>query len=180
MLRTFRPARPMHPGLTYLKTLLHTIVFWVVFLLVLPLVIRHIEALSGLPPFEFTSQSWLPWVAFAMFGALGIGSSVYMVICGRGTPLPIDCASQLVVAGPYQYVRNPMAIAGLGQAAAVGLLLGSAAVIFYAIFGGFVWNSLVRPIEEEYLWRSFGPSYEDYRSQVSCWLPRISPYRSTE
>jgi protein-S-isoprenylcysteine O-methyltransferase Ste14 len=35
----------------------------------------------------------------------------------------------LVIAGPYRYVRNPMAVAGILQGIAVGWYLGSVSVI---------------------------------------------------
>jgi protein-S-isoprenylcysteine O-methyltransferase Ste14 len=62
-------------------------------------------------------------VAFCAASALGIWSAVVMSTLGRGTPLPSAMASDLVVRGPYRFVRNPMAVAGIVQGAAVGLCL---------------------------------------------------------
>lgn len=177
LLRTFRPARSSHLGYLYAKTLLHTALFWTVFLLVLPLLVVELERLLGIRSFAFPTQAWSPWLAFAFFGTLGLSSSAIMVFTGHGTPLPIDCASRLVVAGPYRLVRNPMAIAGLGQAAAVGMLLGSPGTLLYALTGMVVWNQLVRPIEEHDLHRRFGESFEHYRDHVRCWVPRLTPYQ---
>ena len=38
-----------------------------------------------------------------------------MVRDGDGTPFPLDHTSKLVMSGHDRYVRNPMAIAGIGQ-----------------------------------------------------------------
>ena len=95
---------------------------------------------------------------------------------GDGTPLPLDSPRRLVVSGPYSYVRNPMAIAGLGQGITVGLWMGSAFVVAYALIGTWIWQSLVRPVEEEDLLRHFGSAYEEYRHQVRCWCPNLKPY----
>ena len=82
----------------------------------------------------------------------------------------------MVVTGPYRYVRNPMAVAGLTQGVAVGLWLGSPAVVLYALAGGPLWNTFVRPWEEEDLVTRFGEPYRRYRERVRCWIPTIRGY----
>ena len=104
---------------------------------------------------------------------LGVSSAWAMSVFGRGTPLPLDCPPRLVVRGPYRFVRNPMAIAGLGQGAAVGVWLGSFSVEGYVLVGFIVWNWFVRPIEEADLRARFGGSYENYCRHVICWRPRV-------
>ena len=71
-----------------------------------------------------------------------------MVRDGKGTPLPLDQTNKLVVKGPYRYVRNPMAIAGLGQGIAVSVLLGSIHIFVYTLVGAILWQVVVRPMEE--------------------------------
>jgi protein-S-isoprenylcysteine O-methyltransferase Ste14 len=83
-----------------------------------------------------------------------------------------------VVSGPYAYFRNPMAIASFSQGFAVGLWLGSASVLVYVIIGVWIWQCLVRPLEEEDLLLHFGPAYEEYRREVRCWWPRLKQYGS--
>ena len=100
-----------------------------------------------------------------------------MAVVGRGTPLPTDCPRHLVVAGPYRWVRNPMAVAGLTQGLAVGLGLGSWWMPVAVLAGGLLWNYAVRPVEEEHLEQLFGDQYREYRAQVNCWWPRCSALR---
>ena len=114
---------------------------------------------------------------FVLGGALGLTSGAVMAVRGRGTPLPADCPRELVVAGPYRFVRNPMAVAGLAQGVAVGIFLGSPVVVAYALAGGPAWHLLVRPWEEADLERRFGEPYRRYRAAVRCWLPRFPGYR---
>ena len=71
-----------------------------------------------------------------------------------------------------------MAIAGFGQGMAVGLWMGSAFVLGYVLIGVWIWQCLVRPIEEEDLLRHFGSAYEEYRQEVRCWCPKLKPYES--
>ena len=80
-------------------------------------------------------------------------------------------AHRLVIAGPYRRVRNPMAVAGVAQGVAVGLLGTSWLVIVYALAGGVLWHLLVRPLEEQDLASRFGADYQRYRSTVRCWVP---------
>ena len=95
---------------------------------------------------------------------------------GRGTPAPFDPPRQLVIAGPYRYVRNPMYVAGilviLGQAALYRSmpLVGYAAVFLMASF------AFVVGYEEQTLARRFGSEYAAYKGEVRRWIPRLHPY----
>jgi protein-S-isoprenylcysteine O-methyltransferase Ste14 len=178
LLRTIRPATSRPRRWNILKTLLQTSVFWLVFLAILPSAISFWETDLALPRFSFVGQSILPWVLFGLASALGLASGYTMSSQGDGTPLPTDCARRLVVAGPYRYVRNPMAIAGLAQGACVGLALGSPLTLLYVLLGGILWHTLVRPTEELDLARRFGAEYQEYQRHVRCWIPVWPPYRA--
>ena len=98
-----------------------------------------------------------------------------MVRDGAGTPLPLDQTNNLVVTGPYQYVRNPMAIAGVGQGLAIAIVFQSVPILIYSLLGALVWHLVVRPIEERDMAQRFGESYLRYRQRVSCWIPSLRP-----
>jgi protein-S-isoprenylcysteine O-methyltransferase Ste14 len=83
--------------------------------------------------------------------------------------------NRLVVAGPYRWVRNPMALAGIAQGVAVGLITASWLVVIYALAGSLVWNHIVRPYEEADLEKRFGAAFLRYRMHVRCWVPRFTP-----
>jgi protein-S-isoprenylcysteine O-methyltransferase Ste14 len=176
-----RVARPASPGWNVLKTLLQMVVFWCLFLFLLPWAITALEHATGLDGWRFgcPAGQWGGGLLFALGGSLGLTSAVVMAARGRGTPLPADCARELVVVGPYRYVRNPMAVAGLAQGVAVGVFLGSPGVIAYALVGGPIWHLLVRPWEEADLAERFGEAYRRYRAAVRCWVPRFSGYRAS-
>ncbi|MFO0926494.1 MAG: isoprenylcysteine carboxylmethyltransferase family protein [Gemmataceae bacterium] len=176
-----REAVPASTGWNVAKTAGQMVLFWSLFLGVIPVVVWYAEGRLGLAGWRVPSPAaWWSGVAlFALGGTLGLSSAWVMAVRGRGTPLPADCARELVIAGPYRYVRNPMAVAGLGQGVAVGLLLGSPAVIAYALVGAPIWHWFVRPWEEADLERRFGAPYRRYRAAVRCWLPRLSGYDDT-
>lgn len=177
-LRPFRASRTASSAWNVSKTLAQTVVFWTVFLLLFPWMIVRIEERLGMSGFAFAGQAVIPWFLFAVAGTLGLVSGVTMATRGQGTPLPLDGPRQLVVAGPYRYVRNPMAIAGLAQGICVALYLGSWLTIAYALAGGLFWNYVVRPIEEQHLDMAFGDNFREYRKAVPCWVPRLRPFQS--
>ncbi|MEZ5378782.1 MAG: methyltransferase [Acidimicrobiales bacterium] len=75
---------------------------------------------------------------------------------------------------PYGYVRNPMAVAGAAQTAAIGAVVGSWSVIALAAVGAVLWNLVIRPVEEADLAARFGEDYDRYHSTVRCWVPTRS------
>lgn len=175
----FIPADPEDPlWWILLKILIQTVIFWSLFLFVIPAGLMWIEELWGWHRFDFSGQQTLGLVLFVLGGSLGLTSGATMGIYGRGTPLPVDAARELVIAGPYRYVRNPMAIAGLTQGTAVALFVGSWLILVYVIIGFFLWNYYVRPVEEQDLQQRFAGDYSRYRCTIRCWFPRFHGYTS--
>ena len=170
-----REARPASWRWNVTKTLAQTVVFWSVFLFLIPAGLFALEFGVGLDRWQFAGPLWESAGVglFVLGGALGLTSGLVMAVRGGGTPLPADCARALVVNGPYRYLRNPMAVAGLTQGFAVGLILGSPVVVAYALAGGPIWHVFVRPWEESDMEERFGDTYRRYRANVRCWLPRF-------
>lgn len=175
----FRKSRAGSTNYILLKTLTQIIVVWAFILAVFPYVITMIEARLGAPTLQFSYQRPLAIVSFITISVLGVWSAVVMSRVGKGTPLPLDHAQDLVIAGPYRYVRNPMAVSGIGQGLCVALFLGSPLVAVYALMGSAVWQVVFRPLEEDDLERRFGQRYDVYRSSVRCWFPRLKAYDPT-
>lgn len=156
------------------RTAWQVLVFWTFFLAVVPAAIGLVEREVGVPVWE-GGVWWRRAAAGVMFvgaSAIGLWSAAAMAIRGRGTPLPTDPAIELVTTGPYAWVRNPMAVAGLLQGLSVAIYLGSALTLAYVVTGCLIWQVAVRPQEERELLARFGQRYEAYRRRVRCWLPR--------
>jgi protein-S-isoprenylcysteine O-methyltransferase Ste14 len=173
----YRRARAAGAAWNVTKTLLQIVAFWSFFLALVPFFLVHIEPTLGWSRFAFSGQHTLAATSFFALSALGLLCGWTIARRGDGTPLPLDGPRRLVIAGPYAYVRNPMAIAGLGQGVAVALGLGSWMVLGYVILGGAIWNWVVRPSEEADLEKQFGGEFARYRQAVRCWIPRRRPYR---
>jgi protein-S-isoprenylcysteine O-methyltransferase Ste14 len=174
----FRAAAPASAWRNVVKTALQCALIWPAFLLVLPALLIAVEPLVGAGRFHFPGQAVAGVILFAGFTALNLATGGVLAVRGRGTPLPLDCPNDLVVTGPYAYVRNPMAIAGLGQGAAIAVGVGSWLVLAYVLAGAAVWQLVLRPVEERDLALRFGAAYERYHGAVGCWRPRLTPYRT--
>jgi protein-S-isoprenylcysteine O-methyltransferase Ste14 len=95
---------------------------------------------------------------------------------GRGTLAPWDPPRDLVVRGPYRFVRNPMISGVLFVLFAKALVLRSLphgvwASAFLAL------NLIYIPLHEEpQLARRFGEPYREYCQHVRRFLPRMRPW----
>jgi protein-S-isoprenylcysteine O-methyltransferase Ste14 len=176
-LALYHPAAPATAGRNLAKTALQCTAIWGVTLGVLPLAIRTVEQALGVPGFAVPGQVPLALTGFVAFSALNLWTGSVLVRLGHGTPLPLDCPRELVVRGPYAYVRNPMAVAGLGQGGMVALGMGSWGVLAYVAVGIALWQWGARPSEERDLAARFGTSYAEYQRSVRCWWPRTAPFR---
>lgn len=157
--------------LNIVKTIIQVVCIWILALVALPYVI--LDAFESLAFPSFGIGFFVSLFLFVSFSLLGLSSTFFMVRDGAGTPLPLDQTNQLVVTGPYRYVRNPMAIAGIGQGLAIALMFFSVPLLVYSLLGAVVWHWVVRPIEERDLVQRFGDCYQEYRQEVSCWLPTV-------
>ena len=163
------------------------------------MLLRHLLAVAVLP---FTVTVLVPrWIARAngvhvvwgqtaaalalqAAGAVVLGTGLVLFAWslrrfatdGRGTLAPWDPPRQLVVQGPYRFVRNPM-ISGVvlvlcGEAA---LLVSRPHAIWALTFAAI--NLVYIPLfEEPQLVARFGDEYREYCRHVPRLLPRFSPW----
>jgi protein-S-isoprenylcysteine O-methyltransferase Ste14 len=170
---SFRVAEAA-PGERHLRrSLTQLVVFWTTFFVVIPLVLEFVEErlLLDSHVIDRPDVRLAGAMIFLLGSAFGLWACVTMALRGSGTPLPAATARDLVITGPYRWVRNPMALAGVLQTTAVGLMLGSWMVIAVAAAGATVWNVLIRPVEEADLAARFGDPYRRYAGRVRCWVP---------
>lgn len=171
----FRTAKPRAAHAQLAVTIAQLLVFWGLFLGVGPTIIALVEQRWRLSIAFPDGVRVAGAVVFLLASALGVWSACAMSLRGDGTPLPAASANRLVLAGPYRWVRNPMAVAGIVQGAAIGLMVSSWLVVIYALVGSVLWNYAVRPLEERDLDARFGADYRAYRDSVRCWIPTIKP-----
>ena len=166
----FRESKPNSIATNVLKTIIQIICVWTITLVFFPWII--VEAF-GIEKNPVHTQFVIAIVLFIVSSSLGLYSAYNLVTKGDGTPLPADQTRKLVISGPYKFVRNPMAVAGMGQGLAVSIYFGSVHLLIYTLLGGLIWHIAVRPLEEKNMTRRFGKAYEEYKKEVRCWLPKI-------
>lgn len=154
---------------------------------------RHVRAILQLP-FMVTvvvplclllldgggRRSWL----LGLFGLAMIGMGLALIVTtvrllhriGRGTLAPWDPTVDLVVAGPYRYVRNPMITGVFAVLLGETLMFHSIALLLWS--GGFIVANVIYMhfSEEPGLRRRFGEQYVTYAANVPAWIPRRAPW----
>jgi protein-S-isoprenylcysteine O-methyltransferase Ste14 len=111
---------------------------------------------------------------FWILGALVIiQCSADMIRRGRGTPAFVDPPKQLVIAGWYRYVRNPIYLGALVVHLGFIVWFGSLVATLYACLFFTAYHSLIVVVEEPILRKNFGEAYEAYCRAVPRWVPRL-------
>ena len=126
----------------------------------------------GLAPFRFAGGAL---IALGLAGLLECFGR--FALQGIGTPAPVFPTRHLVVSGFYRHVRNPMYVGVFTIILGDALVLGSQAVLTYALAVWLGFFLFVLLYEEPTLRNSFGAEYEDFCRHVPRWLPRLTPWR---
>ena len=95
---------------------------------------------------------------------------------GEGTPGPWRPISNLIISGPYLYVRNPMILGVVNLLLFESALFNSMPFLLWA-FVFFVGNIIYfKTFEERELIKRFGADYENYKNEVPMLFPKFTPY----
>ncbi len=175
--RMFRKSAAGTTGWILLKTFSQIVVVWSLILVVIPYLLVWLEDKIGIVQVVFPFQGAISLLLFVLASIPGVWAAIVMSKYGKGTPLPLDHATEFVVQGPYAYIRNPMAFSGIGQGLVVALFFGSPLVAVYALMGSLIWQLIFRPLEEDDLEKRFGDQYLRYKKEVKCWIPSVARYR---
>lgn len=99
---------------------------------------------------------------------------------GKGTLAPFDPTRRLVAVGPYQHVRNPMYTGVFLVLSGETILLGSPAILVYALLFCALPFVYVPLVEEPGLEQRFGAGYRTYKANVPRWIPQLTPWTGSE
>tara|TARA_Y100000588_G_C13472512_1_gene593179 strand:- start:19 stop:525 length:507 start_codon:yes stop_codon:yes gene_type:complete len=95
---------------------------------------------------------------------------------GEGTPAPWKPISNLIISGPYRYVRNPMILGVVILILFESILFTSLPLFLWALVFFSINIIYFKKLEEKQLIERFGEDYEDYKQKVSMFFPRLTPY----
>jgi len=170
--RAIRPSTTQSTLALWFKSLLNALLFFGLFMVALPAVAyRLLPAVLSLPR----------WLSLGGGGVLFTGGLLVWLACldafsrhGHGTPFPLDAPRDLVTAGFYRVVRNPIMVGELAVIWGEGLMFSSPAILLYAAAVTLIAHVVVIRIEEPELRARFGAQYDDYCRQVPRWVPSLS------
>ncbi|UCG85173.1 MAG: isoprenylcysteine carboxylmethyltransferase family protein [Gemmatimonadota bacterium] len=123
-------------------------------------------------------------------GSLGVSIGVVLLVLGstlcgwcvlrftkaKGTPVPFNPPKELVVTGPYVWMRNPMVTGVFAGLFGLGFIFHSLSIVL-------IWTPLyvlahvieLKKVEEPELELRFGAAYTEYKRAVPMFIPR--PWR---
>ena len=143
---------------------------------------------AGLVPWLLTRWEFgPPWPASAPLAVIGVlimvagaavlvGAFVRFAWEGRGTPAPVAPTEQLVITGPYRWVRNPMYLAVVAAIIGQALLLRQLTLLIYTAVVAAAFLTFVKLYEERVLSERYGEAYRRYQAAVPGWIPRRRPW----
>jgi protein-S-isoprenylcysteine O-methyltransferase Ste14 len=129
-------------------------------------------------PLQTGSLRFCGWFPIVVGGLLILWCYWTFIFLGKGIPWPFDSPKQLVISGPYRYVRNPMEGGHLLALFGEMLSFESSGLIPYMALSFLLLHMRQIFVEEPALRRRFGHSYEEYQKSVPRWIPRTTPYTS--
>jgi len=131
-----------------------------------------VPGLDGYVPVTIPSLARYAGLPVLLAGAvLSYTSFWFFITKGRGTAFPTEPPKEMVIRGPYLYVRNPMYVGNLAIIFGEALLFGSPALGVYAVVMCAVTHLYVTRSEEPGLTRRYGPLYVEYLRTTPRWFP---------
>jgi|SRR5215211_3303275 len=139
---------------------------------------------AGLVPWLLTgwerNDLWPGSALLAVLGVMLILAGIAVLVNaflrfvkdGRGTPAPVAPTEELVITGPYRWVRNPMYLAVVAVIIGQVLLLQQASLLIYTAVVTAAFVGFVKLYEEPVLTERYGDAYRRYQAAVPGWIPR--------
>lgn len=114
------------------------------------------------------SLLFFPSLALYLLGLRTLGT---MFGASSGFGVRLYTSHRLITNGPYSIIRHPMYVAAICAGIGGLLIFRTWAMLFFAVN---MFGLIVRAKREELaLSEEFGPTWEEYKSQVPSWLPRL-------
>lgn len=139
-----------------------------------PIVAAMLLAASAVLDFALPSMPrWRLPVAGAVLLVAGLGTMLWAArLFGHAgtTLIPYGRPTQLVLAGPYRFTRNPMYLGITTALVGIALLVGTPPFFVSAVIFPLWMNARFIPMEERNLQAALGEDYRAYCARVRRWL----------
>jgi protein-S-isoprenylcysteine O-methyltransferase Ste14 len=174
------PAAPVLQRIPLsLRMTVYTLLFLGLVLGVLPFLFYHLDH-TLLPQLRVEVGPALRrvgWVWFGLSLLAYLGASIVLTTKGKGPFVEFDPPKELVIDGPYRFVRNPVVCALLSTQFGEALAFSSTGILLMFLIFAFLGHRQVTRLEEPLLRQRYGQAYVDYCTHVPRWIPRLTPYR---
>jgi protein-S-isoprenylcysteine O-methyltransferase Ste14 len=137
-------------------------------------------------PLSIESNISIQHISALLAGLMIIAIGLYIMIMtistfiriGKGTLAPWSPTRNLVIDGMYRYVRNPMILGVLIVLIGESISVMSPNIFIWSLIFFIINNIWFLLYEEPDLQKKFGKEYEEYKMNVSRWIPRLKPFKS--
>ena len=121
------------------------------------------------------TQAWMATgVTILFIGSMLCGWCVIRFLRAKGTPVPFNPPDELLQAGLYGRIRNPMLTGVFLALFGVGVLLHSLSIVLFWTPGYILVHVVeLKLVEEPELEKRFGAAYTEYRNRVPMFFPRL-------
>ena len=124
---------------------------------------------------SFDAPGWLRWLAVGL--GICIVPSVHWVLgtLGRNVSETVLTKQQheLVMRGPYRWIRHPLYTTGVALFLALGLIAANWFILLFALLALIAIRLVVVPLEERELLARFGSKYQQYIRRTGAMFPRM-------
>jgi len=164
------------------RALLHVLAAGGVFLFLIPEILFAVRSGRGWDAL-LVEPAWLRNLELqgvALLAVTGVSAVQEFAQRGNGTPIPYDPPKRLVVSGLYRYISNPMQLSCVLVMTAWGCVLrnpwlaAAGLVSFLFSLGLADWD------EGEDMRVRFARPWDEYRSNVKAWKPRLTPWHAPD
>jgi protein-S-isoprenylcysteine O-methyltransferase Ste14 len=143
-------------------------------------VVTPLADLVGLDPVDALDHAGVAAAGVVLVVAGTAGAAISQTTMGSSWRADVDAdlRTDLVVHGPFRWVRNPIFSSTAVTITAFALIVPNVVAAGMILFSFASWHIQVRLVEEPYLRRVHGTAYEAYAERTGRFLPGIGRLRS--
>lgn len=149
----------------------------ILFVIIIPAILvmtSSLDSILNFPKFSLRPLNTIIAIALIIVGfVFAFWSNLLEFAEGEGTPAPMMPTRRLIIRGPFNYCRNPMAFGTICAYLGVVIFIGSLSSFILLIFLISMLLVYIKQIEEKELEARFGLEYLEYKKKVPFIIPKI-------
>ena len=153
-----------------MQTILIALFYGLVMLVLLPIFFVKLNILLSFPIFNFGLVKTVGIILIICGVTIWLHSIAIFHFVGKGTPVPTQSPTNLVIKGLYKRTRNPMYISVLLILLGYFFISGYMLLLLNLVVAAFLFHLFITLYEEPTLKRRFGESYIEYCKKIPRWL----------